>query len=86
VKPKNSANIVGEKVRLARQSHTPKITQDALSGRLAARGVPLDRAGIAKIENGLRGVSDFEVKAFSKSLNVSASWLLGLTHNVTKEL
>lgn len=56
----------------------PPLSQDALSGRLAARGVIIDRAGIAKIETGRRFVSDFEVKALAQVLKVSVDWLLGL--------
>ncbi len=42
------------------------------------RGVPIDRAGIAKIETGRRYVSDFEVKALAQVLKVKATWLLGM--------
>ena len=54
----------------------PRLSQDALSGRLAARGVTVDRAGIAKIETGRRYVSDFEVKALAAALGVKVDWLL----------
>ena len=53
------------------------LSQDQLSGQLAKRRITIDRAGISKIEIGLRGVCDFELKAFSKTLKVSADWLLG---------
>lgn len=65
-------------MREARLARKPRISQDALSGKLAARGVAVDRAGIAKIETGRRYVSDFEVKALAKVLGVSATWLLGI--------
>ena len=65
-------------MRKARQSHKPPFSQDVLSGRLAARGVIIDRAGIAKIETGRRYVSDFEVKALAHALSVSVGWLLGM--------
>ena len=71
-------NLVGRRVRKARLSRKPILSQDALSGRLAARGVVIDRAGIAKIETGRRFVSDFEVKALAQVLRVSVGWLLGL--------
>jgi len=54
------------------------LSQDALSGRLAARGVIVGRAGIAKIEAGRRGVSDFEIVALSQSLGITVNWLLGV--------
>ena len=69
---------MGRRVRKARIGHKPKLSQDALSGRLAARGVSIDRAGIAKIETGRRFVSDFEVKALAQALGVSVGWLLGV--------
>jgi transcriptional regulator with XRE-family HTH domain len=76
--PKRNINIVGKRVREARLAHNPRVSQDALSGRLAARGVLIDRAGIAKIETGRRYVSDFEVKALAQALGVKVTWLLGM--------
>lgn len=73
-KPKN---IVGKRVAQARQNHQPPLTQDALSGRVARLGVQLDRAALAKIENDLRHVRDFELKALAAALSVSVDWLLG---------
>jgi len=49
-----------------------------LSGKLAAVGVQLDRAAVAKIENGHRRVYDYEVKALAKALNVKVAWLFGV--------
>ena len=70
-------NIVGRRVAEARATFNPELTQDALSGKLARLGVQLDRAAIAKIENGYRYVLDFELKALSHALGVEISWLLG---------
>jgi hypothetical protein len=70
-------NIVGERVREARLNQKPPLTQDQLSGKLAAVGVALDRAAISKIEIGMCCVLDFEVKALAKVLRVSSAWLLG---------
>lgn len=74
--PKKNNNLVGKRVKKARLAAKPKLSQDALSGKLAARGVTIDRAGIAKLEGGTRYVSDFEVKALSGALGVSVGWLL----------
>ncbi|MGD9873904.1 MAG: helix-turn-helix domain-containing protein [Kiritimatiellia bacterium] len=68
-------NISGRRIRAARQRLG--LSQDQLSGRLAKLGITLDRAGISKIETGIRGVNDFELKAIAKILKVSADWLLG---------
>ena len=56
---------------------SPPLTQDDLSGKIARLGVQLDRAAIAKIENNLRGVLDFELRALSIALGVRIDWLLG---------
>jgi transcriptional regulator with XRE-family HTH domain len=76
--PNKNNNIVGKRVKKARLAKKPKLSQDSLSGKLAARGVLIDRAGIAKLEAGSRYVSDFEVKALAAALGVSVSWLLGI--------
>jgi transcriptional regulator with XRE-family HTH domain len=55
------------------------LSQDQLSGRLAKVHITIDRAGISKIETGIRGIYDFELKALAKILTVSSDWLLGGT-------
>ena len=65
-------------MRQARNNAQPQLTQDALSKKLVKLGVRIDRAGIAKIETGIRGVLDFELMALAKSLNVKVTWLLSL--------
>jgi len=37
----------------------------------------MDRAAVAKVENNLRRVLDFELRAFAIVLGVKVSWLLG---------
>ena len=71
-------NLVGERVRIARRRRKPPLTQDDLSGQLAAYGIQLDRIAISRIEGGSRYVSDFEVRALSEVLGVSPAWLLGM--------
>jgi hypothetical protein len=75
--PKKNNNLVGKRVRKARLAAKPRLSQDALSGKLAGRGVTIDRAGIAKLEGGSRYVSDFEVKGLASALGVGVGWLLG---------
>lgn len=70
-------NIAGRRVAEARSLLQPPLTQDALSGKLARVGIQLDRAAIAKIENGHRGVLDYELKALAEVLGVDVTWLLG---------
>jgi HTH-type transcriptional regulator, cell division transcriptional repressor len=76
VKKAKRKNIVGRRVAEARQGFNPVLTQDALSGKLALVGIQLDRAAIAKIENNLRHVLDYEVKALAKALGVDVDWLV----------
>ena len=72
-----SQNIVGQRVKQARLNFKPRLTQAGLSKKLAKLGVNIDRAGIAKIEVGIRGVLDFEVVAMAKALGTSTAMLLG---------
>jgi HTH-type transcriptional regulator, cell division transcriptional repressor len=76
-KSRSRKNIVGRRVAEARRKCKPPLTQDELSGRLARLGIQIDRAAIAKIENNLRGVLDYELKAFAQVLDVDVAWLLG---------
>ena len=77
-KKQRSRNIVGKRVKEARQLYCPPLTQDQLSGKLAANGLQLDRVAIAKIETGIRCVFDFEIKALARILKVDVNWLLGI--------
>jgi hypothetical protein len=71
-------NLVGERVKDARGKARPLLTQEGLSKKLAKLGVSIDRAGIAKIETGIRGVLDFELVALAQALDVKVIWLLNL--------
>jgi transcriptional regulator with XRE-family HTH domain len=71
-------NLVGKRVKDARSKAQPPVTQEELSKRLSKLGVSIDRAGVAKIETGIRGVLDFELVTIAKALGVKVTWLLGL--------
>jgi len=75
-KQRTRRNIIGRRVAEARSRSKPALTQDALSGQLARVGIQLDRAAIAKIENNLRRVFDYELKALADVLSVDVRWLL----------
>ena len=81
---RQSRNIIGDRIREARQLYDPPLTQDQLSGRLAKEGIQLDRVALAKVENGLRCAFDFEVKALAAVLKVDANWLLGIAARKSK--
>lgn len=70
-------NISGKRIAEARYAVNPPLTQEELSARLALHGVQIDRAAVAKVENNLRRVLDYELKAFATVLDVSVDWLLG---------
>lgn len=70
-------NISGKRIAEARSAARPPLTQEELSGRLALHGVQMDRAAVAKVENNLRRVLDYELKAFAIALDVQVDWLLG---------
>jgi len=70
-------NIIGLRVKQARLESKPIVSQDDLAGRLAARGVSVDRSAISRIESQSRFVMDYEAKAIAKALKVSVAWLFG---------
>lgn len=73
---KNRArNCVGPQVRLARLKAVPPISQEDLAGRLAAKGVLMDRSAVSRIESQERYVMDYEAEALADALKVSISWL-----------
>jgi transcriptional regulator with XRE-family HTH domain len=71
-------NLIGRRVKEARLAASPSLTQDQLSKKLSTLGVSIDRAGVAKIETGIRGVLDYELVAIARSLSVKVTWLLGM--------
>jgi HTH-type transcriptional regulator, cell division transcriptional repressor len=75
-------NIVGPRVKEARQRNEPPLTQSELSARLQLQGWDLQRTGVAKIELGIRQITDIELVMLANTLNVSVSWLLGFTDNI----
>ncbi len=69
-------NIIGPRLRRARLRARPRLPQQQLAERAAHLGLPLNRGSIAKIEIGLRRVSDYEVLVLAHALNVSLTRLL----------
>ena len=77
-------NIIGERVRLARERAKPVITQADLAARLQVEGLRLERVTISKIETGYREVTDVEAMAIAQALGVSIAWLMGEGENLKK--
>lgn len=63
-------NLVGPSIRAIRLRQRFPVSQDDLAGRVAARGIALDRFAIGKIELGKRYVLDYEALAIAKALKV----------------
>jgi len=66
-------NIIGSCVCKARKK--AKITQIDLAARLQVLGIKIDQAGLSKLENGNRPVTDIEIAAIAKILKVPVSQL-----------
>ena len=61
-------NVVGRRLREIRLEQNPAVSLEDLAGRLANRGIQIDRSAIGRIENGKRYVLDYELKAFAAAL------------------
>ena len=69
-------NISGDRIREARQKK--RMSQTDLAARMQVEGILIERDSISRIEIGTRFVPDYELPVFSKVLDVSVNWLLGL--------
>ena len=69
-------NIIGRRVKQARISGKPPVTQIDLVARLQVLGMKIDQSGVSKIETGRRPVLDYEVVTLADALKVSVEWLL----------
>lgn len=66
----NSYNIIGNKLKIARES--ANISQDKLSNQLALLGITLYQSDIFKIEHNQRTVRDFELWGICSVLKIKA--------------
>ena len=73
-------------VRIRRARKEAHVTQMKLAAQLQLWGVNIDRSGIAKLESGRRPVSDIEITAIAKILNVSIPWLFEDSNEVFTRL
>lgn len=79
-------NIAGPRIRAARAMHNPKLTQDELVAQMYIKeNLPLSANMISRMETGDRYITDQELVAFSRVLQVSTAWLLGETSDPTEE-
>ena len=68
-------NITGKRIRQARVR--AGLSQRQLSEQLELMAVYTCRGSLSRIENGRRAVTDIELDAISKVLNVSLDFLFG---------
>lgn len=73
-------NLIGDNVRKYRKLN--KMSQQALSNKLELLGVYVCRGSVSRIEDKTRTVTDIELFAIAKVLNVSVEQLF---NNKTKE-
>ncbi len=74
---KRSKNISGPRIATIRKEKG--MTQLELAEKSQALGIKLDRASIAKIENGLRCVLDYELAGISCVLKTTPARLLKIS-------
>ena len=70
-----NVNIIGSQIKAAREKSG--MTQNQLSEKLELEAVYTCRGSISRIENGKRAVTDIEIDAISRILNVSLNFLFG---------
>lgn len=69
----SARNLIGGRLRRIRLAKKPAVTLEDMAGRLAARGIFLDRSAVGRIENQKRYVLDYELRALADSLGVSVA-------------
>ena len=72
-------NISGNRIREARLKM--QLSQSQLAARMQVEGIIIERDSISRIEIGTRFIPDYELPIFSKVLNVSVNWLLGIENS-----
>ena len=75
IRDSEKLNILGSRVREARTK--AGLSQQQLSEKLELLAVYTCRGSISRIENGQRAITDIEIDAISKVLNVSLDYLFG---------
>ena len=72
----NRRNVTGQRIRKARLMAKPPVSQEDLSGRLAALGITLDQGAISRVESEERYLMDYELLAIAKALRIKPSSLV----------
>ncbi len=69
-------NVTGRRIRKARLTAKPPVSQEDLSGRLAALGITLDQGAISRVEREERYLMDYELLAIARALRIKPSSLI----------
>lgn len=70
-------NLIGSRLKAARLKGSVAVTQQDLAARLSVMGLLIDRTAVSRIEAGKRLVTDYELYAISKALNLPVDWFFG---------
>ena len=68
-------NVVGPRIRSARYRSGNRVTQEQLAARLQTLSIDLDQTTISRIESGNRPITDIEIIAICKALDINVSTL-----------
>ena len=71
-------NICGRKIKEIREALPERTSQKKLADMLQIEGLDIDKNAIQRIESGQRFVTDIELKAVTKVLNVKYEELLDM--------
>ena len=71
-------NLCGENVYRIRKSKLPRLSQRGLADRLQLYGMDVDKNAVQRIECGKRFVTDIELLALARALDVDLCDLLSL--------
>lgn len=77
-KNNTSNNLCGAKIRETRLTKFSKLSQKGLADKLQLAGIDLDKNAVQRIESGQRFVTDIELLAFSKVLDITLNELLNV--------
>ena len=79
--------LSGDRIRIARSLHRPKMTQEDLIAKLQVEHqIYFSRNTISRIETGERYITDCELLAIFKVLKVPILWLLRETDKLDNKL
>lgn len=73
IKSAPEMNIVGKRIKVARKR--ANLSQASLSMKLELMGIYICRGSVSRLEHGVRNITDYELEAIAKILNVSPNEL-----------